>query len=319
MLDLQRMQRIELVPRPIGQRIVASLLSFDYAFPRRTEIVVEGVERIPQDRAVFLAMNHTDRYNYWPFQYTMYRRGLRFTATWVKGKYYEHPLIAKFMDLTGNIPLPSRGYVVATAFKAAHGRPPSEEEYRVLRDLVDERAVDDVPAAVDELFSRAGGREAWAEAERQRFSEMMDEVMRITRQGMDRGLHILVFPEGTRSIRLSRGRTGMMQAAQHLGAAIVPIGCNGSHRVYPANSPSAKGGRIVYRVGEVLEIDGPELAPHRIEAPFVPFTVAASRDHGQAFQAATDVVMERIDGLLDPEHRHVDGDSALVKGVDRFV
>ena len=70
MLDLARLQRIHLRSRPLGQLLVAELgLRVDYAFPRRTEIVVEGIENLPQDRTVFLAMNHTDRYNYWPLQY----------------------------------------------------------------------------------------------------------------------------------------------------------------------------------------------------------------------------------------------------------
>lgn len=317
MLDLARLQRIHLQRVPPGQLVVAALLALDYRFPRRTEIVIEGLEHIPQDRSVFLAMNHTDRYNYWPFQYEMHRQGLRYTATWVKGKYYQHPLMAWFMDKTGNIPLPSRGYVVSTAFSATTGRSPDEAEYRCLRDLVDEREPAEVPPGVQALFDAAGGRQAWAEAEKARFAAMMQEVMRITAEGMQQGLHILVFPQGTRSIRLPRGLTGMMQAAQHLGAAIVPIGCNGSDRVYPGNSPMAQGGRIVYRVGPALEIDGPELGRHRVHEPFVPFTVQASRDHGQAFQAATDVVMDHIERLLDPEYQR--GDSDGVQGVDRFV
>lgn len=296
---------------------MAALLGLDYRFPRLTEIVVEGIDRIPRDRTVFLAMNHTDRYNYWPMQYAMHRQGVGYTATWVKGKYYQSRAMAWFMDQTGNIPLPSRGYVVATASQAALGRPPDEAEYRALRDLVDEREVSEIPPSLQALFQAAGGREAWAETERRRFAAMMQEVMRITAEGMARGLHILVFPQGTRSKRLSRGLTGMMQAAQHLGAAILPIGCNGSDRVYPGNSPSAKGGRIVYRVGEVMELDGPELGPHRIHEPFVPFTVDASRRHGQALQAATDRVMDRIELLLDAEYRR--GESDGVQGIERFV
>jgi len=130
MLDLARLQRIHLQRVPPGQRLMAALLALDYRFPRRTRIEIEGIERIPQDRPVFLAMNHTDRYNYWPLQYHMHTRGLRYTATWVKGKYYQHPLMAWFMDRTGNIPLPSRGYVVASGFQQQAGRKPDAEEYR---------------------------------------------------------------------------------------------------------------------------------------------------------------------------------------------
>ena len=118
--------------------MVANLgLALDYRFPKRSEIVIEGKERLPPDGGAFLAMNHTDRYNYWPLQYAMYRAGLPFTATWVKGKYYENRYVGAFMDSTNNIPTPSRGYVITTEFRKAVGRPPREDEYRLLRDLVD--------------------------------------------------------------------------------------------------------------------------------------------------------------------------------------
>ncbi|MCK6503450.1 1-acyl-sn-glycerol-3-phosphate acyltransferase [Myxococcota bacterium] len=302
MLDLARLQAIHLVARPPGQRLFAKLLALDYRFPRRTEIVVEGLERIPQDRSVFLAMNHTDRYNYWPLQYQMHRLGLRYTATWVKGKYYQNPLMAWFMDRTGNIPLPSRGYVVAVAFQQRRGRAPDGAEYRALRDLVDGQDVQALPPAVATWMAEEGGAEAWAEGQRRRFTTMMDEVMRIHREAMAEGLHVLVFPEGTRRKRLGPGHAGLLQVAWHLGAAVVPIGCNGSDRVYPGNSPSAKGGRIVYRVGPPLEPDGPELGPHRVKEPYTPFTLEAAARHGQAFQAGTAVIMGHIAALLDPEY-----------------
>jgi len=303
MLDLARLQRIHLQRVPPGQRLMAALLALDYRFPRRTRIEIEGIERIPQDRPVFLAMNHTDRYNYWPLQYHMHTRGLRYTATWVKGKYYQHPLMAWFMDRTGNIPLPSRGYVVASGFQQQAGRKPDAEEYRALRDLVDGRPVETLPPTLAAWLQAQGGAAAWAQAERLHFAAMMTEVMRITRQALEIGLHLLVFPEGTRRTRLGRGHTGMVQAAWHLGAAIVPIGCNGSDLVYPGGSPFARGGPIVYRVGPVLEPDGPELGPHRVTEAYTPFTQEASQRHGQSFQAATDIVMAHIATLLDPPYQ----------------
>jgi len=322
-LDLARLQRIHLTRRPPGQLVVAALLGLDYRFPRRTEIVVEGLERIPQDRSVLLAMNHTDRYNYWPFQYFMHTQRLRYTATWVKGKYYQHPLMAWFMDKTGNIPLPSRGYVVSSAFQQATGRPPQGDEYRLLRDLVDDKAdLDAVPAdsAVGRWLSDSGGAEPWAQGQRDLFAAMMKEVMRITRQAMlDHDLHVLVFPEGTRRKRLGKGHTGLIQVAWHLDAAIVPVGCNGSDRVYPGNSPSAQGGRIVYRVGDALEPDGPELGPHRVTDSYTPFTPEATQRHGQAFRAGTDVVMAHIAPLLDDEYQPADDDDAGRTGADRFL
>src|SRR5690606_9766442 len=89
---------------------------------------------------VIFAMNHTDRYNYFPFQVYIWKNASRYTATWVKGKYYEHTLVASFMEMTNQLPTVSRGYLITKDFLATLGRPPSEEEYGALRARVDAAA-----------------------------------------------------------------------------------------------------------------------------------------------------------------------------------
>lgn len=325
MLDLDRLNKIKLHRRPVAQRLVAELvLRADYRFPKRTEIILEGLDNLPRDRGVYLAMNHTDRYNYWPFQYQMYRQGdLRFTATWVKGKYYENRWLASFLDANNNIPLPSRGYVITTAFRKAMKRVPTADEYRSLRTLVDgdaEGALVNASPALLEFVGRSGGVTGFLDAFEAEFGAMMKAVVKLTRQALEElDLNILVFPQGTRSKRLSRGHTGLMHMAQHTGHAIVPVGCNGSDRAYPGSSPFSKGGRIVYRIGRPLEIDGPELGPHRVGEPFLPFSRDAARFESR-FQAAIDVVMDHIDALLDPEYRYSeDRSSDGVEGGRRFL
>jgi 1-acyl-sn-glycerol-3-phosphate acyltransferase len=109
------------------------------------------------------------------------------------------------------------------------------------------------------------------------------------------------------------------QVAQHLGVDIVPVGCNGSNLVYPGNSPFAKGGRIVYRIGRPLRLDGSELRDYRVTEPFRPFTLDAGV-HREAFQGMTDVVMEHINELLDPEYQYADEQTSDgVRGLDRFL
>jgi len=328
MLDLDRLKRIKLHRRPLGQRIVANaILRLDYRLLRKTEIILEGAENIPRDRGVFLAMNHTDRYNYWPFQYQMYRQGdLRFTVTWVKGKYYENKLMGAFMDSMNNIPLPSRGYVITTEFRKHHQRVPKQEEYRALRDVVDHRtsasdAADKGGPAVAALLSAEGPPDQYLQRFDALFDAMMREVTRLTRLGLEElELNVLIFPQGTRSKRLSVGHTGLMQMAQHLGHAIVPVGCNGSDKAYPGSSPFSKGGRLVYRIGKPLELDGPELGEFRVTEPFEPFTPAAAAAHNDKFKAATDVVMHKINDLLDEEYRFSDDlSSDGVAALDRFL
>ena len=329
MIDIDRLSKLRLHRRPIGQIAFANLvLSWDYLLPRRTEIIMEGLDNLPRDRTVFLAMNHTDRYNYWPAQYSMYRRGFPFTATWVKGKYYDHRPTAKFLDLMNNIPLPSRGYVLATDFRGHFKRPMADPEYRFLRNLVDGTVdplgVDvgaqspEVQAFIAQFGGTAVGFVGWFEA---RFAPLLDHVIRLNRQAIcELGGNVLVFPQGTRSTRLARGHTGLVQVAQHLGAAIVPVGCNGSDKAYPTNRPLSKGGRIVYRFGQPLELNGPQLAPHRVTEAYAPLTRAAAETHGPKFRAATDVVMAHINALLDPEYQAGDSQTSDgVSGMDRFL
>jgi hypothetical protein len=99
----------------------------------------------------------------------------------------------------------------------------------------------------------------------------------------------------------------------------VPVGCNGSNLVYPGNSPFAKGGRIIYRIGKPLRLDGRELRDYRVTEPFRPFTLEAGV-HREAFHGMTAVVMDHINELLDPEYQYAeDRTSDGVRGMDRFL
>jgi 1-acyl-sn-glycerol-3-phosphate acyltransferase len=326
MLDLARLKRIKLSQRPIGQLLVGNLaLVFDYRIPRRTEIVIEGREHVPPDGGAFLAMNHTDRYNYFPLQYGMYRAGLPFTATWVKGKYYENRFVGGFMDSTNNIPTPSRGYVITTEFRKQVGRPPDESEYRALRDLVDGKRVpsEALPDGTSETLVEFLGRDATSFLARfnELFDEMIRQVIELNRRAIeDLHLNVLVFPQGTRSKRLSRGHNGLAQMAEYLGAPIIPVGCNGSDKLYPGNTPFSKGGRVVYRVGAPLALDGPELGPYRVPKDVLPLTDEANKKYGERYSAVTRIVMDRINALLDPEYQFSETlESDGTRGMDRFV
>jgi 1-acyl-sn-glycerol-3-phosphate acyltransferase len=324
MLDLALYRRIRLSPRPPLQRLIADLfLRADY---RDVRIEVEHAERIP-DRPVLFAMNHTDNFNYWPFQYWMHRRWQRYTATWVKGKNYEHPAVAAFMRWTNNIPIASRGYLVTRDFIATTGRRPEAAEYRALRDAVNALAPvppEAVPAAVlerprDMLGRRFHpGAESYAEALEALYRQMMRWFVGFNHYALGMGLDLLVFPQGTRSIRLSRGHIGVAQAALALQVPVVPVGCNDCDRLYPGGSALSKAGTVTYRIGEPLTPR--ELAALGPGVPFEPFTREAEAAHRPRFQAVVDRIMARIDPLLDERHRFSeDRASDGTRGTARFV
>ena len=130
--------------------------------------------------------------------------------------------------------------------------------------------------------ARRHGGQGFAATLQARFLALMDEVMRLNRQVFELGLYVLVFPQGTRSVRLSRGHTGMMQVAQHLHCPSCPSGARevtGSTR-----ATSLREGRcIVYRCGAPIHPDGPEIGEYRVTESFMPMTTAATTAHGAAF------------------------------------
>ncbi len=326
MLDLERLRSIKLHASPRGHKVVGSLLlGPSYNLPPRTHISVEGDQHLPEKPAV-LAMNHTDRYNYWPFQYWLWRQHKRFTATWVKGKYYENKWVGRFMEMTNNIPAPSRGYVMTRDFVNTMGRSPSREEYAGLRDMAVGK--DPTPGLLPDAIA---GRKRnmlgrhfdpnctkYSDCISALLAEMNEVFLGLNQQAFDKGLHLLIFPQGTRSVRLSRGHIGLVQAALYFRRAIVPIGCSGSDKVYPGGSPWAKGGSIVYRIGRLMPYES--FSEYHLPEGVNPFSADLSEEHRKRMQALVDVVMQRINELVDVPYQFSDDeDSDGVQGSGRFL
>ncbi len=329
-LDLDRLDGIRLSGSPRFQRVVArTLLEPSYEWGGRVSVTLEGAERVPDEPVIF-AMNHTDRFNYWPFQLYWWKRHDRYTATWVKGKYYESRVVGTFMEWTNNIPTVSRGYLITKDFLQTLGRRPSDREYAALRAWVNAVAEGQphvpshVPAAIASRPRDILGRRFWPQRESYAtaiddlFRRMMRRFVALNEEAAALGLDLLVFPQGTRSVRLSEGHVGLSQIAMHLDRPVVPVGCNGTDRLYPGSSPIARPGHAVYRFGAPIRRG--DAAAWTPRGTFEPFTPEAERAHGATFQAFVDDVMERIDGLLDEPYRFDrDKRSGGVEGSKRFV
>jgi len=336
MLDLARLDRLKLVRRPFSQRFFGQALAANYRWFPGIDLSFEDQDRVP-DRPVIYTMNHTDRYNYWPFQFALWKRLDRFTATWVKGKYYEGALLARFMESMLQLPTVSRGYLITRDFLFVMKRTPTDREYSLLRAAVDARAVGEVstlpdPPEIPEMLLRKARNPfgvAYDPAESEYadyicslFLAMMARFVGLNRRAMEIGLDLLVFPQGTRSKRLRPAHTGISQIALHLQVPIVPVGCNGSDGVYPGASPFGRRGRIVYRFGEPISYEA--LSAFHISEPYAPFSATAERDFGEQFRGVAALVTDRIEPLLDPEYRRtdadfVDEDESMEQGSARFV
>lgn len=335
MIDLPTLQSIRVNPQPKVQKFMAHcLLGPNYGFLPGVKMEVDEstgytLHDLPPAPVIF-AMNHTDKYNYWPFQYTLYKHTGRLTATWVKGKYYQNKWMGRFMRWANNIPAISKGYLLTQDFRAVAGRAPSEEEYRVLRGALDAETSlgdEDRGKLPDALWTRPRNilghdfdpqKESYINALCTLNRDMMEAFANINGQAFADGVDLLIFPQGTRSIRLSKGHIGLSQVALRHKVTVVPVGCNGSDKVYPGASPWASKGKIVYRIGKpITYADVPEC---HINEAYTPFTGDAEEKFQEKFRTHTDMIMERINGLLDEEYqfsdeKHSDG----VSGHNRFV
>jgi 1-acyl-sn-glycerol-3-phosphate acyltransferase len=336
MLNLDRLERLRLSPKPLFQRAIAwSFLVPNYTFLPGVDIVFDGFDRLPNEPVIF-AMNHTDRFNYFPFQVKLWRDRDQFTATWVKGKYYENLFVGTFLELSNQLPTVSRGYLITRDFLSTVGRVPSDREYETLRRLLNAAAspipVADAPTradtgAPDTLFHAARdmlgrpfdpSKETYETAINDLFRRMMKRFVELHDEAFQQGLHVLIFPQGTRSIRLSQGHIGLAEIALKTRRPIVPVGCNGSDKVYPTSSPLARKGRVVYRFGDPIRYE--EISRFHIAESFEPFTAEAEHTHRAKFRGLIDLVMSRVNELVEPEYRFGDGlESDGVQGTSRFV
>jgi 1-acyl-sn-glycerol-3-phosphate acyltransferase len=332
MLDLARLDRLKLVRRPFSQRFLGQALTANYHWFPGIELEFEDDDRIPNTACIY-AMNHTDRYNYWPFQYALWKNHDRFTTTWVKGKYYEGRFLARFMESMLQLPTVSRGYLITRDFLSVMKRTPTDREYGLLRAAVDARAVGEAgvmpePPDIPEMLLRKArnpfgvaydpAASDYADYICELFHAMMSRFVGLNRTAMEIGLDLLVFPQGTRSKRLLPGHIGIAQIALHLRVPIVPVGCNGSDGVYPGASPFAGRGRIVYRFGDPISYE--DLAAFHIGEDYAPFSATAERDYSEQFEGVTSLVTDRIEPLLDPEYRRTEEVEVLAEeGAARFV
>jgi 1-acyl-sn-glycerol-3-phosphate acyltransferase len=299
---------------PVQVLLGRFLLIPNYHIFSRVKIIIENYENIPKDETVIFALNHTDRYNYWPFQYKMWRQSkgnLPYTTTWVKGEYYSNILMRKFFDWTNNIPVPSRGYLIREDFRKIVNEKISDMEYRVLRDYasgattikkVGTEMTENIRKVIKYPRKLLSGIEIpYTDYIDSYYRQLMARVAEINFRALfDKNLNVIIFPEGTRSLTLGTGKTGIAHLALKSGKKVVPVGCNGSDRVYSGNLPWAKSGTIVYRVGTPID---PREIVGDIDRSFVPFSSDAEIKLKDEFREFTQFVMERINELLDKQHR----------------
>ena len=318
MVNIKFLDKINLVTAPWGQKFMAhAVLGPNYHLFARVEIKMENIENIPKGETVIFAMNHTDRFNYWPFQYKLWStKEYPFTTVWVKATYFNNKILGQFLKLCNTFPVPSKGYIIRELFKKTCRRTTTRDEYRMIKDLLDNKislpdVLQSATQEVRDLLSANRGRMSNAGASFLQYIEnnyytMMQKVAQISLGALfEKKLSIIIFPEGTRSVTLSEGRSGIAQLALHSEKAVIPVGCNGSETVYPGSSPIARSGTITYRIGKPMTVHD-DFKAFRIKDSFELFSKESQQKYKKAFDAATEAIMRNIALLLDDRYRVIE-------------
>lgn len=320
-MTLQDLRDGRPVARPWAIAGMSVVLGVGLGLPGRSvRFEIDGLAELPR-RPVLLAMNHTHWLDWIALRWACFR-GRRFQGNWVKPRTYEEGW-TRFLDATGNVPVVSRGYLIAADVRALEDRAPTEDEYRALRDHLDTgSALPDSPLyrriqsePRDLLGLRFDPDERpWRATMEVLFEQMMQATLGQTRRLIDQGMDLAIFPQGATNPTLTRGHPGALQTALALDLPIVPVGCSGFLRAF------GEGKHLIPRHGGTVRVRfGEPYTPAPIPG-HKPFRPSSERAHADALAGGTEDLMERINALLDPEHQWgLDRQDTDVKGVARFV
>lgn len=320
-IDMEFMKSHRALGRPVATDFAVRMAQFLTWVGSRTPRRVENC-RIP-DHPVVFATNHTHVVDFLPLWIELLRRDEKMVG-WVKARMYKkrnQRLLMRFLG--NNIPLVSKGYLIAADFRQLVGRPPDEEEYRRLRDHVDHRrplpeggAYGDVRSVRRAMLGRRFNpdQESYRRAMIELFYEMMQQALAKARQCVEQGYHMHIYPEGVVGKRLGRGHTGIIHAAMALDMPIVPVGISGTVEAFVGDSPLTWGGEFRLRFGEPLTVDS-----NLVKPGFRPFHPEDQVACDEAFQNVVDQLMLRLNELLDSDYQYEKDEAREVRhDVGRF-
>ena len=303
-----------------GSAFIANTL---YFLAPGSQVRYENLEGLPE-HPVIVATNHTQFYDFMPLRAPLLFQGHSFVS-WVKARAYRSWRTASYLSRVGCVPICSRGYILAGDFFGTLDRRPTEDEYRKLRDHVDKGVA--LPKAEPYLTlqnkarSILGaafdpGQTTYANAIRELFYQMMMLTIEKTQEGVERGDHVHIYPQGSIAQRLIPGKTGVIEAALALDLPILAVGINGCRESFWGKTPV-----IVPRKKTTVRFDTVLTHVNRSDFPpeYRPFHPDDTDAYRPILQRYTDRVMERLNTLLDADHQWApDRRSDAKSGVARF-
>lgn len=319
-MSLQDLESLKPGSSRVVTTAVLGLIGFALNRPwKRMRFEVEGWEHMPNGPAVIVA-NHTHWLDWLPLRWLGLWRG-RTMCNWVKPRTYEEGW-GPFLNATGNLPVVSRGYLLAADVRSVHGRAPDESEYRALRNHLDSGE----PFPDGEFFDKIAqtprdilgmpfdpSTTDWRDCVETLFHRMMSATLAHTAALCDKGSDLQIMPQGVTSMRLTKGHPGALQAAFALDLPLVPVGISGYPQAY------GERGKIFPQHGGTVRVRvGPAWTPEPIEG-HIPFLPKSERAHAEALERGTEEMMRRIAPLVDERHSAKEGHQADFVGVARFL
>lgn len=322
MIDIDNLNNIESIADPTWAYTTAGLSMLTFMMTPGARIRIENLERLPKE-PVIVAMNHTHMFDFLPLRAPLLFKGKTFVS-WVKSRAYKSAHMGLFLSQTGNVPICSRGYIIAADYFDLFGERIDEETYRALRNHADrglplpqdpkfERIQFTPRAMLGWQFNPSGT--SYQEAIEAVYYEMMQISLRLTRRCINRGDHVHIYPQGSISGQLTPGRSGIVQAALAFGLPVLTVGVSGTREAFRSSKSFLPGkGEIVVRFGNMHMVPRDEFP-----ADYRPFHPADERKHQSRLLLHTQKIMEDLNEQLEPEYQWADDMKSDAKtGINRF-
>ncbi|MES2503371.1 MAG: lysophospholipid acyltransferase family protein [Myxococcota bacterium] len=212
-------------------------LSLNYHWFFGVDIVIEGLENLPKDKSVIIAMNQPAYYTAWPFQFALRQeKHHRRVISFVKAKDFENPMLKPIWKASGGIMVPSKSQLILSEIGKQFGRRADPDEYTAVKQAIEQDLAHQVHRTYEQMLRR------WQ--------------LQTTDVLSSQQCHIIAFPQSSPSKRLLPCQPDLIQEAIKQNVPIVPVGAQGADLVYPGKLPWARKGRVHYRIGKPLVFAG---------------------------------------------------------------
>ncbi len=135
-VDIREMKAVDPVSNPVVWWMTSKVFWFLQNIMGGVRVELVNFPKLTEP--VIFAMNHCHYFDWTQSRLALYRQKGVKTSTFVKTRAFQNRLEGRLMKTVGNIPIASRGYLISADFARLFDRKLEEDEYRILRNHVDQ-------------------------------------------------------------------------------------------------------------------------------------------------------------------------------------